>query len=69
MESLNVNIVWEGNIKDVIAMSIRDSGKPLVDLTCHDSEASPSVAVKDVSANMRGKKNIINQEEYNILQY
>jgi hypothetical protein len=69
MESLNDNIVWEGNIKDVIAMFIHDSGKPLIDLMRDDGKASPSIAVKDVSANMRGKKNVINQEEYNILQY
>jgi hypothetical protein len=47
MSSLNDHKAWEGNIKDMIAMSIRESGRPLVDMTWNDDEADPSGAVKD----------------------
>jgi hypothetical protein len=33
MESRNDHTAWAGKIDDVIAMSIRDSDRPLVDLT------------------------------------
>jgi hypothetical protein len=44
-----------GNIEDVIALSIRDSGKPLVDLTRDDHEAGPSSTLKGEPAEPRGK--------------
>jgi hypothetical protein len=47
MASLNDKDAWRGNINDVIAMSIRDSDMPLVDLTHDGEEAGPSGAVKD----------------------
>jgi hypothetical protein len=45
MSSLNDHIDWEGNIKDVVAMSIRDSGRPVIDLTRDEHKAGPSGAV------------------------
>jgi hypothetical protein len=47
MSSLNDHKAWEGNIKDVIAMSICGGGRPLVRPDVRDSEADPSGAVKD----------------------
>ncbi|KAK1681683.1 hypothetical protein QYE76_042531 [Lolium multiflorum] len=40
------SLPWRGDLDAAIAMSIRDSGKPLVDLT-DDGEAGPSGLVKD----------------------
>jgi hypothetical protein len=47
MSSLNDHKTWEGNIEDVIAMSICGGGRPLVRPDVRDSEADPSGAVKD----------------------
>ncbi|KAK1605607.1 hypothetical protein QYE76_029280 [Lolium multiflorum] len=46
LASLNDKDAWRGDVETAIAMSIRDSGKPLVDLT-DDGEAGPSGLVKD----------------------
>jgi hypothetical protein len=69
MESLNDHSAWMGNVEDAIAMSIRDSGKPLVDLTLDDGEAGPSGAVKDEHADPRGKQNVINEDDYRFFEY
>jgi hypothetical protein len=43
MSSLNDHKAWEGNIEDMITMSIYESGRPLVDLARDDdSEADLS---------------------------
>jgi hypothetical protein len=47
MASLNDHTSWAGNIDDVIVLSIRESGRPLVDLTRDDGEAGPSGTVKE----------------------
>jgi hypothetical protein len=47
MASLNDHTAWVGNIDDVIALSIRESGIPLVDLMHDDNEADPSGTVKE----------------------
>jgi hypothetical protein len=44
--SMNDNDAWRGNHDAAIAISIRNTGRPLVDLT-DDGEAGPSGAVKD----------------------
>jgi hypothetical protein len=46
-------------------MSIRDTGKPLVDLT-DDSEAGPSGLVKDEPVN---EQEIVTDDMYNFHQY
>jgi hypothetical protein len=51
MASLNDTDAWRGDIDDVITMSIRDSGMPLVDLTHNGDEVGPSGAVKDEHVN------------------
>jgi hypothetical protein len=54
------------------ALSIRDSSRPLVDLTCDDAKAVPSGAMKDVPAdkpNERGKKDTVADNMYNFHQY
>jgi hypothetical protein len=50
-----------------IAMSIRDTGKALVDLT-DDGEAGPSVAVKNDPVDEpgeRGKQEVVTDDMYN----
>jgi hypothetical protein len=47
MASLNDHNAWAGNVDDVITLSIRESGRPLVDLTRSDSEAGTSGTVKE----------------------
>jgi hypothetical protein len=39
MSSVNDHSAWAGNMEDMIAMSIRESGRPLVDLTSDDGDA------------------------------
>jgi hypothetical protein len=63
MSSLNDHNAWEGNIEDGIALSIRDSGGPLVDLTRDDDKAGPSGVVKDEPADPCGKPPT--DEDYN----
>ncbi|KAK1678315.1 hypothetical protein QYE76_039163 [Lolium multiflorum] len=46
LASMDDKDAWRGDLDAAIAMSIRDSGKPLVDLT-DDGEAGPSGLVKD----------------------
>jgi hypothetical protein len=46
LASMNDKDAWRGDLDMAISMSIRDSGKPLVDLT-DDGEAGPSGLVKD----------------------
>jgi hypothetical protein len=62
MASLNDKDAWRGDIDDVIAMSIRDSGMPLVDLTHDREEARPSGTVKDEPVDKdidpRGKQDV-----------
>jgi hypothetical protein len=50
MASLNDQTAWVGNIDDLIALSIRESGRPLVDLTRDDDEVGPSVTVKSLTS-------------------
>jgi hypothetical protein len=68
---LNDHAARAGNIEDVIALSIRDNGRPLVDLTREDDEAGPSGVVKDeptdVPTNLRSKPPA--DEDYNFFQY
>jgi hypothetical protein len=47
MASLNDHNAWVGNIDDMIALSIRESGMPLVDLTRGDNKAGTSGTVKE----------------------
>jgi hypothetical protein len=47
MASLNEHTAWAGNIDNVIALSIHERGKSLVDLTRDDGEAGPSGTVKE----------------------
>jgi hypothetical protein len=49
-------------------MSIRDSGKPLVDLT-DDGEAGPSGLVKDEPVDERVKQEVVTDDMYNFQQY
>jgi hypothetical protein len=67
MSSLNGHTAWEGNIEVVIALSIRDSSRPLADLACDDDEAGPIDVVKDKPADPRGK--LPADEDYNFFQY
>jgi hypothetical protein len=67
MASLNDKDAWRGDLDAAIAMSIRDAGVPLVDLT-NDGEAGPSDAVKD-EPDERGKQDIIVDDMYNFHQY
>jgi hypothetical protein len=53
MASLNDHTAWAGNIDDVIALSIRESGRPLVDLMRYDGEAGPSGTLKEDPADER----------------
>jgi hypothetical protein len=69
--SLNDKYDWRGDLHAAIAMSIRDAGKPLVDLT-DDGEAGPSGLVKDESVDepdVRGKQNVVVDDMYNYHQY
>jgi hypothetical protein len=50
MASLNDQTAWVGNIDDLIALSIRESGRPLVDLTRGDGEVGPSVTMKSLTS-------------------
>jgi hypothetical protein len=62
---------WTGDLDAAIAMSIRDSGMPLVHLT-HDDEVGPSGAVKDEPTDKpdeRDKQNVIDDSMYNFHQY
>jgi hypothetical protein len=72
MALLNDEDAWRGDIDVAIAMSIRDAGMPLVNLTHHD-EVGPSRAVKDESADKpvdmpdeRGKKDAVDNNMYNL---
>jgi hypothetical protein len=59
------------NIYVEIAMSIRDAGMSLVDLT-NNGEAGPSGVVNDEPANApdkRDKKDVIDDTMYNFHQY
>jgi hypothetical protein len=47
MASLNDHTAWAGNVDDVIALSIRESGWPLVDLKRDDGEAGPSGTMEE----------------------
>ena len=73
MRSLNDHRAWEGDIEEVIAMSIHEAGMPLVDLTGNDDGAGPSGAVKDEpadeDADPHGKKDIVDDDMYNFRQY
>jgi hypothetical protein len=53
MASLNDHSTWAGNIDDVIALFIRERGRPLVDLTRDDGEVGPSDTVKEEPADDR----------------
>jgi hypothetical protein len=69
--SLNDQDTWWGDVTAAIAMSIRDSGKPLVDLT-DDGEAGPSGVVKDEPVDEpdeRGKQDVVVDDMYNFHQY
>jgi hypothetical protein len=65
--SLNDHVAWEGNIKDVVTISIRDSCRPLVD----DDEAGPNGAVKDEPANAPAdpRRKPLTDKDYNFFQY
>jgi hypothetical protein len=65
--SLNDKDAWMGDVDVAIAMSIRDVGMPLVDLT-DDGEAGPSGAVKD-KPDERGKQDVVDDGMYNFHQY
>jgi hypothetical protein len=65
---LNNHIIWAGNIKDVIAMSIRENGGPLIDLTHDDRKAGPSSAVKEDPADPRDKQDVLTDNDYNFFQ-
>jgi hypothetical protein len=71
ISSLNDHAARAGNIEDVIALSIHDKDRPLVDLKREDDEAGPSGVVKDeptdVPANLRSKPPA--DEDYNFFQY
>ncbi|KAK1607747.1 hypothetical protein QYE76_031420 [Lolium multiflorum] len=54
LASMDDKDAWRGDLDAAIAMSIRDSGKPLVDLT-DDGEAGPSGLVKDEPVDERVK--------------
>jgi hypothetical protein len=53
MASLNNHTSCAGNIDGFIALSIRGSGRLLIDLTCDDGEAGPSGTVKEEPADER----------------
>jgi hypothetical protein len=65
MSSLKDHTAWEGNIEDVISLSIHYMGRPLIDLTCDDDKAGPSDALKDEPTDPRGKPST--DEDYNFL--
>ena len=73
MRSVNDHRAWEGDIEEVIAMSIREAGMPLVDLTGDDDGAGPSGAVKDEpadeDADLHGKKDVVDDARYNFHHY
>jgi hypothetical protein len=55
MSSLNDTSAWEGNIENVIAISIYDNCMPLVNLTSNDDEVGSNSAMKDEPADPCGK--------------
>jgi hypothetical protein len=72
LASMDDKDAWRGDLDAAIAMSIRDSGKPLVDLT-DDGEAGPSGLVKDEPVDEpvdeRVKQEVVTDEMYNFQQY
>jgi hypothetical protein len=69
--SLNDKDAWRGDLDTAVAMSIRDIGKPLVDLT-DDGEAGPSGLVKDKPVDEpdeRVKQEVITDDMYNFHLY
>jgi hypothetical protein len=69
--SLNDKGAWRGDLDMEIAMSIRDTRKPLVDLT-DDGEAGPSGVVKDEPVDEpdeRVKHEVITDDMYSFHQY
>ncbi|KAK1696071.1 hypothetical protein QYE76_012768 [Lolium multiflorum] len=67
-EASKAALLAEGDLDAAIAMSIRDSGKPLVDLT-DDGEAGPSGLVKDEPVDERVKQEVVTDDMYNFQQY
>jgi hypothetical protein len=68
--SLNDKYAWRGDLHAAIAMSIRDAGKPLVDLI-GDGEAGPSGLVKDepiYEPGVHDKQDVVD-DMYNYHQY
>lgn len=71
LPSLNDKDTWRGDLDAAITMSIRDIGRPLVDLT-DDGEAGPSGAVKDEPVDEpdeRGKQEVVTNDMYNFHRY
>ncbi|KAK1649619.1 hypothetical protein QYE76_067424 [Lolium multiflorum] len=68
LASMNDKDAWRGDLDAAIAMSIRDSGKPLVDLT-DDGETGPSGLVKDEPVEERVKQEVVTDDMYNFHQY
>jgi hypothetical protein len=68
MVSLNDKDARRGDLDAETAMSIRDAGMPLVNLT-RDGEAGPSGAVKDKPVDERGKQDVVDDNMYNFHQY
>jgi hypothetical protein len=54
---------WRGDLETAIGLSIRNSVKPLVDLT-DDGEAGPSGLVKD-EPDERVKQEVVTDDMYN----
>ncbi|KAK1631558.1 hypothetical protein QYE76_005873 [Lolium multiflorum] len=72
LASMNDKDAWRGDLDAAIAMSIRDFGKPLVDLS-DDGEAGPSGLVKDEPVDEpvdeRVKQEVVTDDMYNFQQY
>nr|XP_051229700.1 uncharacterized protein LOC127347573 [Lolium perenne] len=71
LASLNDKDAWRGDRDTAIAISIRDIGKPLADLT-DDGEAGPSGLVKDEpidEPDERVKQEVVTDDMYNFHQY
>jgi hypothetical protein len=67
LASLNNKDAWSGDLDAAITMSIRDTDKPLVDLT-DNGEVGPSGLVKD-EPDERVKQEVITNDMYNFHQY
>jgi hypothetical protein len=69
MSLLYYHTAWAGYIENMVAMSIRESSRPLIDLTRNNDESGPSGAMKEEPADPRGKYDTVHNDENKFYQY